>query len=95
MRCVAGDGEERGGGHGQGDVAVPGGVAACLVLIESGFVIGALEAFFDRPATARHAHGDKWRYDKRIAFGSEAFRRDAFDVVDDLPAGLVLAVREP
>jgi hypothetical protein len=42
--AVGGDGEE-GGEHGEGDVAVPGLVAADLVVIETGLVLGELEGF--------------------------------------------------
>ena len=35
------------GEHGEGDVAVPGVVAADLVVVEAGFVFGGLEAFLD------------------------------------------------
>ena len=35
---VGGDGEECGGEHGQGDVAVPGVVFADLVVVQTGFV---------------------------------------------------------
>src|SRR4051794_11336561 len=38
----AGDREERGGGHGQGDVGVPGVVAADLVLAQAGLVLRGL-----------------------------------------------------
>lgn len=38
-------------------------------------------------------HEDGWNFDDRVTFSPESFRGGAFDVVDDLPAGLVLAVR--
>lgn len=37
------------GKQGEGDVAVPGVVAADLVLVEADFVLRGLEALFDRP----------------------------------------------
>ena len=46
---VGGDGEERRGEHGQGDVPVPGGVAANLVVIKTGLVLGELERLFHTP----------------------------------------------
>ncbi|MBB3661710.1 hypothetical protein FB384_000614 [Prauserella sediminis] len=36
-----------------------------------------------------------WHFDNRITFDPASFRGDAFDVVDDLPGGFVLAVRTP
>ena len=36
--------------HGEGDVAVPGVVAADLVVVEAGLVLGGLEALLDGPA---------------------------------------------
>ena len=47
---VGGDGEEGGGEHGQGDVAVPGVVFADLVVVQSGLVFGELEGFLHGPA---------------------------------------------
>ena len=41
--------------HGEGDVPVPGVVAADLVLVEADLVLGGLEAFLDRPAGAGDA----------------------------------------
>ena len=35
------------GEHGEGDVAVPGVVAADLVVVEAGFVFGGLEVLLD------------------------------------------------
>lgn len=52
MFVVGGDGQERGGEYGQGDVAVPGVVFADLVVVQTGFVLGELEGFFHRPAGA-------------------------------------------
>jgi hypothetical protein len=40
------------GEHREGDVPVPGVVAADLVVIEPDFGFGGLETFFDRPAGA-------------------------------------------
>ena len=54
---MGGDGQERGGEHGQGDVAIPGVVAANLVVIEPGLVLGELERFLDRPARPGHPVG--------------------------------------
>src|SRR5258706_8666721 len=44
-----GDGEERVGQHREGDVAVPGAVAADLVVVEPGLVLGLGEAVLHRP----------------------------------------------
>ena len=41
--------------HGEGDVPVPGVVAADLVVVQAGLVLGSLEAFLDGPARAGHA----------------------------------------
>ena len=46
---VRGDGEERRGEHGQGDVSVPGVVASNLVVIKTGLVLGELERLFHAP----------------------------------------------
>ena len=46
---VGGDGEERRGEHGQGDVAVAGLVATDLVVIKTGLVLGELERLFHTP----------------------------------------------
>lgn len=43
------------GSHGQGDVAVPAGVAADLVIVQAALLLGGLETFFDRPAAAGDA----------------------------------------
>lgn len=40
------------GEHGEGDMPVPGVPGADLVVVESGFVFGRSEAFFDGPACA-------------------------------------------
>src|SRR5262249_12439029 len=45
-----GDGEVGAGEDGQGGVPVPGVVAADLVVIEAGLVLGGLEALLNRPA---------------------------------------------
>ncbi|KMS83442.1 arabinofuranosyltransferase [Prauserella rugosa] len=37
--------------------------------------------------------GATWYFDDRVEFNPDSFRGPAFDVVDDLPSGLVLAVR--
>lgn len=52
----SGDGEVGGGEHRQRDMAVPGSVAAHLVVVETGFVLGGGKAFFDRPAGPGHGH---------------------------------------
>jgi hypothetical protein len=39
---VGGNAQERGGEHGQGDVPVPGVVAAKLVVVQAGLVLGEL-----------------------------------------------------
>ena len=51
----AGDGEERRGEHGQDRVAVPGGPAADLVLIEPGLGLGDREGFLDAPPASGDA----------------------------------------
>lgn len=43
------------GGHGEGDVAVPAGVAADLVVVQAAFLLGGLEAFLHGPAAAGDA----------------------------------------
>ena len=49
------DGGEGGvGEHGQGDVPVPAGVLADLVVVQAGFALGGLECFLDRPADTGH-----------------------------------------
>ncbi len=45
-----GDGEARGGEHGQGDPPVPGGPAADLMFIQAGQALAGLEVLLDRPA---------------------------------------------
>ena len=42
--------------HGEGDVAVPGVVAADLVLVEADLVLRGLEALFYRPPGAGNAN---------------------------------------
>jgi hypothetical protein len=37
------------GAHGQGDVPVPGGVLADLVVVQGGLVLSGLETFLNRP----------------------------------------------
>ena len=44
-----GDGEGRGGEHGQGDPPVPRGPAADLVLIQAGQALSGLEILFNGP----------------------------------------------
>ena len=51
---MRGDGEERVGEHGQGDVPVPGAVAADLVVVQAGLALGFGEAVLDSPARARN-----------------------------------------
>ncbi len=58
---MGGDGEERGGEHGQGDVAVPGVVFADLVVVQAGLVLGELECFLHGPAGS----GDPDQFDQR------------------------------
>ena len=43
------------GGHGEGHVSVPAGVAADLVVVQAAFLFRALEAFPDGPSAARDA----------------------------------------
>jgi hypothetical protein len=50
-----GDGQERVCPHGQGDVAVPGVVAADLVVVEADLVLRGLETLLDRPPGAGDA----------------------------------------
>jgi hypothetical protein len=52
---VGGDGEERGGEHAEGDVPVPGVVAADLVVVQTGLVFGELESFLHSPAGSGNA----------------------------------------
>lgn len=44
------------GEHGQGDVPVLAWAGAHLVVVQAGVGLGGLEALFDRPAGAGHAH---------------------------------------
>jgi hypothetical protein len=53
---VGGDGAERGGEHGEGDVPVPDVVAADLVVVQAGLVLGELEGFLDGPADRRYVN---------------------------------------
>jgi hypothetical protein len=46
-------GEQGVGEHGQGDVGVPGVVAAGLVVVQAGFAFGLLKAALDRTASTR------------------------------------------
>jgi hypothetical protein len=50
------DSEEREDEHGEGDVAVPTFVAPDLVVVQTGLVLGGLEALLDRPPGARDLH---------------------------------------
>jgi len=50
---VGGDGEEGVREHGQGDVPVPGAVAADLVVVQAGLVLRFGEAVLDSPSRAR------------------------------------------
>jgi hypothetical protein len=43
-------GQEGVGQHGQGDVPVPAGVLADLVVVQAGLALGGLEGFLDHPA---------------------------------------------
>ena len=52
----AGSGEVGRGGHGQGDVGVPGPVVADLVLIEAGLILRCLEALVTRPLPLLQDH---------------------------------------
>lgn len=49
------DGEAGVGGHGEGHVAVPAGIAADLVVVQAAFLLRGLEALLHRPAAARDA----------------------------------------
>jgi hypothetical protein len=42
--------------QGQGDVAIPGGVATHLVLVQPDLSLGLLEAFLNRPASPDDPH---------------------------------------
>src|SRR5690242_3679912 len=50
---VSGDHEERRREHGQRDVPIPRFIATDPVVIETGLVLGGLEALLDRPPRAR------------------------------------------
>ena len=52
---VCGDGEEGVGEHGEGDMSMPGVPGADLVVVESDFVFGRSETFFDGPARPGYA----------------------------------------
>ena len=52
-----GDGQECQREHREGDVPVPGVVAADLVVVQAGLVLGGLEALLDRPPGP--GHGDQ------------------------------------
>lgn len=80
-----GGGEPGVGGHGEGDVGVPGPPVADLVVVEAGFLLGPLEAFLDGPAAA----GDAGQVDEAGAAGSAA------DVVGDLAGGDAGSGEEP
>jgi len=54
-RGVGGDGEERVGEHGQGDVPVPGAVAADLVVVKADLVLRLAEAVLDSPCRSSRA----------------------------------------
>lgn len=57
---MGGDGEERRGEHGQGDVPVPGLVFADLVVVQAGLVFGEREGFLHAPAGS----GDADQFDQ-------------------------------
>ena len=48
VRGVGGDGQEGVGEHREGDMAVPGAVAADLIMVQAGLVLGLGEAVFHR-----------------------------------------------
>jgi hypothetical protein len=52
--ALAGDGQERVRQQGQGDVPVPAGPAADLVVVQADLGLGDLEAFLDRPPCPGH-----------------------------------------
>src|SRR5690606_27589794 len=56
LSVSAQDRQERGRGHRQCDVPIPGGVTPDLVMVESGLVLRRLEALLDRPPTAGYPH---------------------------------------
>src|SRR5580698_1021115 len=51
---AGGDGKERVREHGQGDVPVPGAVAADLVVVQPGLVLGLGEAVLNSPPGSRY-----------------------------------------
>ena len=75
---VCGDGEEGVGEHGQGDMSMPGVPGADLVVVESDFVFGRSETFFDGPA--RPGHADE--FCEACAVGVVAVVESEFTVVD-------------
>jgi hypothetical protein len=50
------DGQEGQGQHGEGDVSVPGGPGADLILVEPDLALGRLEAGLDGPPGSGNAH---------------------------------------
>src|SRR5512135_2921074 len=53
--------EERQREHAQGDVPMPGGPAADLVVVEADLALAGLEGFLDRPAGGGHPdQGPQW-----------------------------------
>lgn len=62
------EGEESKSGHGQCHVPVPGGVAADLIVVESGFVLRGLKALLDHPPASR----DPYEFPERVSGWTEA-----------------------
>src|SRR6266480_2655137 len=81
-----GDGQEGVGQHREGDVAVPGAVAADLVVIEPGLVLGLCEAVLDRPPGPGHRGQFRQRGARRCRAQEERQFQLAFRVRRQGPA---------
>src|SRR5688572_30810034 len=62
---LAQDGQVGQSEHRQGDVSMPAGPGADLVLVEPDLALGRLEALLDGPARARHPHEIRQRRPRR------------------------------
>lgn len=90
------DGEAGVGGHGEGDVAVPAGISADLVVVQAAFLLGGLEAFLDRPPAARDA--DQFvegGLGRAVGDAIGDLLRPADAAASDYPVPAVLAVPGP
>lgn len=65
------------GGHGEGAVAVPAGVAADLVVVQAALALGSLEAFLNRPANTGDAD-HVWRL---VGEGCSPFLRRSYTLL--------------